>query len=154
MFQRLTDYGLRISPLKCTFGATSMEFLGHLINQDGIASLPEKVAAMRSDETPTTAKELRRYLGMIIFYRRFVPRSAETLQPLYNLLKDLNSLPKNARISWSSEQLQAFQRSKTDLADASYLAYPAPDEPLYLADDASDTAIAIVLYQKSAAIGM
>ena len=154
VFQRLTDYGLCISPLKCEFGACSMEFLGHLIDQNGIAPLPEKVAAMRSYETPTTAKELRRYLGMINFYRRFVPQSAKTLQPLYDLIKNLNSLPKNTKISWNNEQLQAFEKSKSDLADASYLAFPAPNEPLYLAADASDTAVAAVLYQKTAAFGM
>ena len=126
VFQCLTDFDLCISPLKCEFGAHSMEFLGHLINKDGIAPLPEKVVAMRSYETPTTAKELRCYLGMINFYRRFVPKSAETLQPLNDLIKELNALPKNKRISRSSEQLQAFNKSKTDLADASYLAYPAP----------------------------
>ena len=65
----------------------------HLINKDGIAPLPEKVPAIRSYETPSTAKELRHYLGMIDFYRCFVPRSAETLQPLYDLLKDLNAMP-------------------------------------------------------------
>ena len=146
VFQCLTDYGLRISPIKCEFGACSMEFLRHLIDENGIASLPEKVAAMRSYETPTTAKELRRYLGMINFYRRFLPRSAETLQPLYDLIKNLNSLPKNTKISWSNEQLQAFEKSKSDLADASNLAYPALNEPLYLAADASDTAVAAVLY--------
>ena len=85
-----------------------MEFLRHLINQDGTAPLPEKVAAPRSYEMPRTSKELRRYLGMINFYRRFVPKSAETLQPLYNLIKHVNMLPKNAKITWSSEQLQAF----------------------------------------------
>ena len=83
-----------------------------------------------------------------------MPGSAETLQLLYDLLKELNTLPKNAKMSWSREQLQAFHKSKTDLADASYLAYPAPDEPLYLAADASDTAVAAVLYQKAATIGM
>ena len=65
VFRCLTNYGLCISPLKCEFGALLMEFLGHLINTDGIEPLPEKVAAMRSYETPRTAKELRRYLGMI-----------------------------------------------------------------------------------------
>ena len=69
VFQCLSDFGLRISPLKCEFGALSMEFLWHLINKDGIAPLPEKVAAMRSYETPRIAKELRRYLGMFKFYR-------------------------------------------------------------------------------------
>ena len=130
-----------------------MEFLGHLINKDGIAPLPEKVAAMRSYEMPRTAKELRRCLGMINFYRRFIPKSAETLQPLYDLIKELNTQPRNAKIKWSSEQLQAFAKSKRDLTNASYL-YPAPDQPLYLAADASDTGVAAVLYQESAAIGM
>ena len=59
---------------------------------------------------------------MINFHRHFVPKSAETLLPLYDLLKHLNALPKNVKITWSSEQLEAFQKSKTDLADASYLA--------------------------------
>ena len=150
VLQHLTDFGLRISPLKCKFGALSMEFLMHLFNKDGIAPLQEKVAAMRNYETPATAKELRRYLGMINFCRHFVPRSAETLQPLYDLIKILNSQPKHTKINWSSEQLQAFAKSKTDLANASYLAYPAPDQSLYLAADALDTAVAAVLYQKSA----
>ena len=69
VFQGLTDFGLCISLLKCEFGAPSMELLRHLINKDGIAPLPEKVIAMRSYETPATAKELRRYLGKINFYR-------------------------------------------------------------------------------------
>ena len=131
-----------------------MEFLGHLINADGIAPLPEKVAAMREYETPKTAKELRRYLSMINFYRRFVPKSAETLQPLYDLIKELNSQPKNTKITWNEKQLQAFSKSKADLANASHLTYPAPDDPLYLAADASDTTVAAVLYQKSAAVRM
>ena len=59
VFQRLTDFGLRISPHKCKFGALSMEFLGHIIDKNGTAPLPEKVAAMRTYETRGTAKELR-----------------------------------------------------------------------------------------------
>ena len=56
LFHRLTEYGLRISPMKCEFGATSMEFLGHLINQDGIAPLPKKVEAMRGYQLPEKQK--------------------------------------------------------------------------------------------------
>ena len=129
-----------------------MEFLWHLINKDGIAPLPEKVATMRSYEMPRTAKELRRYLGMITFYRLFMPKCAETtLQPLCDLIKELNTQPKNMKIIWKDEQLQAFTKSKIDLANACHLAYPAPDQLLYLATDASDTAVAAVPYQKSAA---
>ena len=91
---------------------------------------------------------------MINFNRRFVPKSAETLQPFYDLIKELNTQPKNTKIIRKDEQLQAFAKSKTDLSNASHLAYPAPDQPLYLAADASDTAVAAVVCQKSAAIGM
>ena len=149
LFQRLTNYGLRINALKCDFGTSSMEFLGHLISQEGIAPLPDKVAAMHSFQQPSDAKDLRRYLGMINFYRRFVQNSAQTLQPLYDLIKKHNTLPKNAKIDWTKEQLHAFEKSKSDLANATLLAYPDPDKPLYLAADASDSSVAGVLFQKT-----
>ena len=88
LFPWLTDYGLRISPLKCEFGKQSLEFLGHQINIDGTEPLPEKVAAMRNYEKPNNANRLRRYLGMINFYRWFVQNSANTLMPLNNLLAE------------------------------------------------------------------
>ena len=99
-----------------------MEFLGHQINQDNIAPFPEKVTPMSLYETPTTAKELWRYLGMTNFYRCFVQNSAKTLLPLYDLFKGLNALPKNVNTSWTSIQLDAFNKSKTDLTNASHLA--------------------------------
>ena len=71
LFTRLTDYGLRISSLKCKFGKQSLKFPGHQINIDGIEPLPEKNAAMRNYGKPKNAKGLRLYLGMINFYRRF-----------------------------------------------------------------------------------
>ena len=72
--------------------------------------------------------------------------SAQTLQPLYDLIKKHNTLPKNALIDWTEEQLHAFEKSKSDLADATLLAYPDPGFPLYLAADASDTSVAGVLF--------
>ena len=73
-----------------------------MINTDGIEPLPDKVAAMRNYEKPKNAKGLRRYLGMINFYSRFVHNSAKTLMPLYDLLAEHNELPKNALINWTN----------------------------------------------------
>ena len=118
-----------------------MEFLGHFINQDGIATLPEKLATMRSYETPRTAKELKALPRHDQLLQVFRTKSAETLKPLCDLIKQLNTLPKNAKIMWSSEQLQALKKSKADLTNASYLAYLEPDESLYLVANTSDTAL-------------
>ena len=85
---------------------------------------------------------------MINFYRWFVQNSANILMRLYDLLAEHNKLPKNAMINWMLEQEQAFNKSKNDLAQAAFLAYPAPNAEIFLAADASDTAVAAVLYQK------
>ena len=68
--------------------------------------------------------------------------------PLYHLLAEHNKLPKNALINWTLEQEQAFNKSKNDLAQAALLAYPAPNAEIFLTADASDTAVAAVLFQK------
>ena len=65
--------------------------------------------------------------------------------PLYDLLAEHNKLPKNVLINWTLEQEQAFNKSKNDLAQAALLAYPAPKAEIFLAADASDTAVAAVL---------
>jgi hypothetical protein len=83
LFTRLTHHGLKINPLKCELGASQLDFLGHRITSEGIAPLPEKVKAIQDFQRPEKAKGLRRFLGMLNFYRRFLPRAASTLAPLY-----------------------------------------------------------------------
>ena len=103
---------------------------------------------MRNYEKPKNAKGLCRYLGMINFYPRFMQNSAKILMPLYDLLAEHNKLPTNALINRTQEQEHAFNKSKNDLVQAALLAYPAPNEEIFLAADASDIVVAAVLYQK------
>lgn len=84
VFNRLKEHGLTINPSKCVLGANEINFLGHLVNANGIAPMPEKVAAIRNFPKPKTVVELRRYLGMINFYRRSIPHAAK-FQALLNL---------------------------------------------------------------------
>ena len=140
LFERLKEYGLSINVAKCTFAATEVKFLGHRINKDGISPLPERVEAVRQFPKPNTRKHLRRFLGMLNFYRRFIKQAAKTLAPLYKLTK-LKS-PK-----WSAETNKAFVDSKAMLANLAAIAFPKPNARLSLAVDASDTAIGAVLQQ-------
>ena len=83
LFHRLADHDLVVSPVKCQFGKTQIEFLGHTVMKDGIKPLPEKVAAINTYPAPSTTDEMRRFLGMINFYNRFISKAAQIMKPLY-----------------------------------------------------------------------
>nr|VZI33031.1 unnamed protein product [Spirometra erinaceieuropaei] len=86
LFDRFQQFGVTLHPSKCVLGATSLEFLGHLIDSNGIRPLPSKGAAIRDFPPPTSKRQLQRFLGMVNFYRRFLPNCADTILPLTNLL--------------------------------------------------------------------
>ncbi|GFY13698.1 hypothetical protein TNCV_4960681 [Trichonephila clavipes] len=77
IFQRLSSYGLKLNISKCVFGVTELIFLGHLITPDGIKPLPDKVQAVLDYKQPETVGSLRKFLGLLNFYRRFLPKAAE-----------------------------------------------------------------------------
>ena len=81
--KRLNDFGLTIRLEKRTFGVKSIDFLGHNITSSGSIPLPNKVNAIRQFPKPQTIRSLQELLGMMNFYRRFVPNAATTLRSLY-----------------------------------------------------------------------
>ena len=142
LFQRLQEHGLVISPAKCKFGVSEIDFLGHHISKQGVKPLAEKVEAIRSFPPPTNVKQMQEYLGMINFYNRFVPSAAEILQPLYDSLKQKEKL-----ITWTSRMESAFTKSKEALARAAFLVHPQREAQTSLTVDASDLAVGGVLQQ-------
>ncbi|PIK49798.1 gag-pol polyprotein [Apostichopus japonicus] len=86
LFQRLDSYGININPSKCELGVSSLEFLGHHVDSQGIRPLPEKVQAVQDFPAPENLTQLRAFLGLANFYRRFVPHCATLMQPLTDLL--------------------------------------------------------------------
>ncbi len=87
VLERLRQNGLVLNGEKCLFGQSSVEFLGHLVSAEGAAPMEKHVAAVKKFPQPTTVKELQGYLGLINFYRRFLPAVAKILVPLTNVLK-------------------------------------------------------------------
>jgi hypothetical protein len=116
-FSVLHNNGLTITPEKCVFAASSVKFLGHMVSAAGIQPLPQHLAAIQDFPPPTDVKQLQRFLGMINFYRRFLPGVAGTLQPLTDLLK---GSPKS--LAWSTAAAAAFEAAKIALANA-HVAY-------------------------------
>ena len=145
LFQWLTQYSVVVNPSKCEFGATSLSLLGHVIDKDGIHPLPEKVKSIMDYPAPTSLRKLREFLGLINFYRQFLPHCAETAQPLTDLLQ--HRTKKNETITLTEQELSSFSKLKQLLAEATMLVFPKADAPLCLLVDASDVGVGGVLQQ-------
>ena len=143
LFRRLADHDLVVSPVKCQFGKTQIEFLGHTVTKDGIKPLPEKVAALKAYPAPSTTDELRRFLGMINFSNRFIPKAAQIMKPLYKA-----AAAKSKKLEWSDEMLQAFKMAKTALASATILCHPRTGTEIAMTADASGEGVGAVLQQR------
>lgn len=145
IFSRLRDYGVLININKCVFGVSEVTFLGYQISEHGTRPLETRVKAISDYPVPKTVRELRRFLGMINFYRRFIPKAAQIQAPLHALLT--GHLKPNHPIQLKDNTLQAFQDCIHSLRNAALLAHPDSHAKLGLVTDASDTAIGAVLQQ-------
>jgi cleavage and polyadenylation specificity factor subunit 1 len=147
VFQRLRSAGLLLNREKCVFNTVVVEFLGHRVTSTGIAPLQSRVAVVEQFPQPKTMKQLMSFLGMLNFYRRFLPGAAKVLKPLTDSLK--GSKAAGAAVEWTEEKTAAFESAKQLLARAACLAHPEPHAQLCLAVDASDSHIGGVLQQAS-----
>ncbi|BHF76059.1 hypothetical protein SprV_0501915700 [Sparganum proliferum] len=136
LFERLDSFGVVINAAKCEFGVPSLIFLGHEVNAGGIKPVPEKVSAISTFLVPTTINQLRRFLGMVNYYRRFLLYGATILQPLNSLLSHSKKT-----LVMTEEAVRSFNDVKAALAKATLLAHPRSDAQLTLMTDASSTAL-------------
>ena len=144
VFDRFRSDGLRLKASKCHFFQTEVVYLGHVISRDGVACDHEKIAAVRDWPVPRTPKQVRSFLGLAGYYRRFLVGFSSLAAPLTRLTK------KNEPFRWTAECQTAFDALKQGLTSAPVLSYPSEDHSdLFILDtDASDTAIGCVLSQK------
>lgn len=145
VFEILDRNGLTVNTKKCSFLKEQVTFLGHCIDKNGVSTSPEKLKAINEFPKPTSKKSLKRFLGMINFYRRFIPNAAQTLSPLYDLDKSATSND----LEWNEQTNKSFEEIKTKITNLVQLAYIDENAKLILKTDASDIAIGAVLEQIS-----
>jgi len=143
VLRSLRNARLRLSESKCVFGTLETSFVGFRVNRHGIHTEEKKVKAVRDWPTPKTPTELRGFLGLAGYYRKFVPKFAHRA----HLLHELAAKQKN-EFRWTSHHEEQFEDLKQALTSASVLATLDPDADFILRTDASDTAIGGVLAQK------
>src|SRR4051794_11908294 len=101
VFDRLRDAGLKLNPEKCKFVSTELTFLGHIISKEGIRTDPEKIEKVKNFPCPQNLTQLRGFLGLASYYRRFIKDFSKIANPLNKLLK------KNTPYIWTNEQQKA-----------------------------------------------
>ena len=141
---RFKKHGLVLNGDKCVLGASEVDYLGHRVTASGISPISNKVEAINNFPPPETARQLQTYLGMVNFYRRFLPNAASVLRPLTEVLKG----GKVGKLEWSEEMRQAFKSSKLGLVNAVELAHPSQEAVISLAVDASLTHVGAMLQQQ------
>ena len=141
VFSRLRTHGLKLKLKKCSFLQSETNYLGFIINNRGISPDPKKVDAIRTLPAPTCVREVRSFIGMCSYYRRFIPNFSEIAEPVVALTR------KHARFKWSEECQTVFEYLKQSLTIVPLLAYPDPNKPYTLYTDASNSCIGACLTQ-------
>ena len=141
VIKRIRECGLKLKPAKCHFIRKEVEYLGHTITPEGLTTNPRLVTAVKEFPIPCNVREVRQFLGLSSYYRRFIPQFSKVAQPLHLLTR------KGAEYQWSPACQAAFEALKQKLAEAPVLAYPSFDRDFVLETDASIQGIGAVLSQ-------
>lgn len=142
VFSRLRDANLKLKPTKCKFFQREVAFLGHIASENGTRCDPEKTIAIQDWPRPRTCKEIKSFLGLVNFYRAYIPNCAALAYPLNQLTR------KHVRFKWDDDCERAFNALKGSLVSPPILAYPTPTGKLILQTDASGYGIAAILSQE------
>jgi len=132
---------------KCEFGKPELDFLGHRVTAGSIEPLPGRVQAIAEHPAPTNVKELQNFVGVMNFYRRFVPKAARLHRRLTEVLKGSPN-PKTP-VAWTAEMPTGFQAAKDALRSATGLAFPRPQAELALMVDTSAEHVGAALQQRA-----
>lgn len=146
ILKALNDANLKIQLDKSEFLHNEIEFLGYVITSNGIRPNIKKIEVIEKYPEPSTIKELRSFLGMMGYYRRFVKDFAKIAKPLTNLLRG-EGCTSNKKIKLSESEKMCFRKMRSILSSSDILIYPDFNKPFLLTTDASDHAIGAVLSQ-------
>ena len=136
---RLDKYGLKVQKSKCFFLKTSIEYLGHVIDENGVRSSRRNVESVLNARRPSDVSELRSFLGLVNVHRKFLPNLSEVLHPLTNLLSG------KVAWNWTSECERSYQLVKSKLTDDNVLAHYDPEKEVILSVDASPFGLGAVI---------
>ena len=146
IFQKLKIAGLKLKESKCDFFKSEIHYMGHLISDKGIQPLPEKLDTIQNMPRPRTPKEIKQFLGLTGYYRKFVPHFSEISRPLAKLTA------KDTQFEWTPQCQFSFKMLIDALMSAPILKYPDTEKPYTIFTDANKYGWAGVLTQEHTSV--
>ena len=142
VFEKLRATNLSIKKIKCNFFSKEIQYLGHILSTTGIRPLPSKTHAIQHMNPPMTPKQVRAFLGLVGYYRKFIKGFAKVAKPLTLLTRQ------QVKFEWTLEHQAAFEHLKNTIVQAPILHYPNPNKTYIVYTDASDDACRAQLSQE------
>ena len=142
VLERLRKAKLKLKRSKCSFFQEKINYLGHIVSKDGVLPDQDKVKTIRELKPPTCVRDVRSFVGMSNFYRKFVPNYSKVASPLLDLTH------KHATFEWSNKCQSAFEELKEALCSPPILAFPNMKRPFIVYCDASNDTIGGLLAQE------
>jgi len=143
VLHKFTNVGLTLKPVKCELNKNSLTFFGFVFSSKGISPDPEKVKAIHDASLPTTAKEVRSFLGMANYCAKFIPNFSSITKPLRDLTK------KDVQFRWERKHTKALNKIKDHLTSDTIMAYFDKNKSTQLTTDASPWGLSAILSQCS-----
>ena len=143
IFERLRKVDLKLKMEKCSFLKKHIQYLDHIVSGDGTRPVPEKLNSIQNIPCPYTSTEVKQFLGLVGYYRKFIPRYADIARPLNALTR------KDVEFVWDNICQKSFDLLKAKVSEEPVLVYPDPSKPYVLFTDASKYAWSCVLTQES-----
>lgn len=141
IFDRLRSANLKLNPSKCKFLREETNYLGHVVSKNGVKPDSNKISVIKNYPAPKSIKEVRSFLGLVGFYRKYIERFAHVALPLTHLTK------KNVKFEWTKETQKSFDHLRGVLCKEPILKFPDFNKKFILATDASGFAISAILHQ-------
>ena len=142
IFKKLREYRLKMKRDNCNFFKKHLQYLGHLVSEEGFKLLPEKIKSIKNMPPPKTAKEVKQFLGLAGYYCKFVPRFADLSRPLTNLSRQ------SVGFEWTEKCQKSFDNLRELFTKYPILRYPDPNKNYTLLTDTSKFGYAGVLTQE------
>ena len=142
LLKQLKEANLSLQQEKCKFLLKKIAYLGHIITDKGVKPDPKKIEAVQNLPRPKTPRNIKQFLGLAVYHRRFIKDFSARAKPLSNLLKN------EALFKWGPEEEKNFKDLRQALCESPILQYPNFEKPFTVTTDASDYAIGAVLSQE------
>jgi RNase H-like domain found in reverse transcriptase/Reverse transcriptase (RNA-dependent DNA polymerase) len=145
VFERLRKHKITVKPSKCLFGVSSLEYVGHVIDSEGMTFHENKIRKVLKFDQPKYGKQLKSFLGLVNVFRDHIRQHSVIVRPLHKLLTNYD---RTRRLVWTPEAEIAFNVIQQQISDVQKLFFLNDTDPVFLQTDASDYGIGAYLFQR------